>query len=125
MCRTLRKQHLHEHENKQFRANIRSRANICRIKGAHPEEKETFRFENWWLQHKEVHNLIKNWSSPTRTIDAIGIISIKVRRLWKALRKWEARFLGKAKKHKEVMKMIDDLEQLEKKESSGQRSRRS
>lgn len=62
-----------------------------------------------------MHHLIRGkWFCQTSYTDAEVAISMKLRRLRKALRTWERRFLGEATNRKKgAMKRIEELEQLE------------
>lgn len=82
-----------------------------------PHTSKYFRFEKWWLEYREVHDLIKeSWSQRTGARDATDNICRNLHRLCRVLCRWERRFREQSRSQNiEALREIDHLEKQDEK----------
>lgn len=92
---------------------------ICLHSGEKEQKRRNqFKFEKWWLKHKEAKALItKSWHQPTIARDAAADICINLRRLKKVLKGWNRKFFKSQRESKDdLLQWIGTLERMEEKE---------
>ena len=63
-----------------------------------------FRFENWWLEREEFHELVfKTWLTPCRESDPIEVWQYKIRMLRKKIRGWARNVDAEIRKNKQAL----------------------